>query len=608
LVFCVQYRESIFAFVSRLMEHVGISYWFEHEPDRHLLVLGDNSTLAKFTTPQQLRLSARGDIGEIQEFEPSYEFRAGNWALSDYDFEVPTKNLKTLERTVLDIDPMKRFEIFDYPGSYLMRDKGSELTRLRIEQEEVRHCRIDGAGSWAGLDAGKRFVLMPDRADPSARQETYFLTQVRHCAREPGYFSTTEASAATYGNGFSAIPGKTPFRPERLTPQPVVEGPQTATVVGPAGENIHTDQYGRVRVLFHWDRRGKRDEHASCWIRVSQQAAGSHWGGLAIPHVGQEVIVGFLEGDPDRPIIIGHVHNGTNMPPLNLPRDRHKTVIRDHGDNRLIMHGQAGQQWLSAVSPRAVNLVAMRTLAKPLSADISIGNVDLPPYEDNDGYSEIYSLWQELQTGMTPPEPGKSVLDRTGAEAGYTADLNLLGEGKINTLSGGNTNTWVGGNLNTWVDMNVSTQVNGNATAVIGGTAYGGTSTTSWNSTEVWGDNITYAHHDNITTADNNNVTIVPHGENNQYVTGVNRSIVSGHNISVVYPDNLQLVGGLNTAITLGINTQIALPLSLAYTATSMQLTNFSISKTMFDIELDAAVHIRNAGMLIKDVGLFLLI
>ena len=131
-----------------------------------------------------------------------------------------------------------------------------------------------------------------------------------------------------------------------------MQGPQTATVVGPAGENIHTDQYGRVRVLFHWDRRGKRDEHASCWIRVSQQAAGSHWGGLATPHVGQEVVVSFLEGDPDRPIVTGHVHNGNNMPPLNLPQDKDKTILRDHGDNKIIMHGKAGAEHLTMVSPR----------------------------------------------------------------------------------------------------------------------------------------------------------------------------------------------------------------------------------------------------------------
>jgi type VI secretion system secreted protein VgrG len=469
LDFCVQYRESAFAFVSRLMEHVGISYWFEHEADRHLLVLGGNSTLAKFTTPQELRLSARGDIGEIQEFEPSYEFRAGNWALSDYDFEVPTKNLKTLERTLLDIDPMKRFEIFDYPGRYLMRDKGSELTRLRIEQEEVQHCRIDGAGSWVGLDAGKRFVWAPDKADPSAEHETYFLTEVRHCAREPAYFSTTE-EPAIYSNRYSAIPGKTPFRPERLTPWPVVEGPQTGTVVGPAGENIHTDQYGRVRVLFHWDRRGKRDEHASCWIRVSQVSAGSGWGSLAIPHVGQEVIVAFLEGDPDRPIVTGHVHNGNNMPPLNLPHDKDKTILRDHGDNKLIMHGKGGAQWMSLVSPRAVNLVAMRAPAKPLSADFS--NIDT--FKDNIGYGELEYIFDELTNqaiaqSAVPPKEGKPWQDQSQTSTAYQYDINSMAEGKINSLSLGNTNAWVGDQMNTWVGGDMSQEVVGKTDTVAHG-------------------------------------------------------------------------------------------------------------------------------------------
>jgi type VI secretion system secreted protein VgrG len=477
LAFCVQYRESIFDFVSRLMEHVGIFYWFEHHQDRHVLVLADSNDTARFTQPQQVVLSVRPDLGEIQELQHDHTFRSGNWALNDFDFEVPTKNLCTREPTRLEVEPMKRFEIFDYPGSYTAREEGTRLTRLRIEGEEARHLQASGAGSCVGFDPGKRFTLMPDEMAGEEKPATYLLTEVRHSAREPGYFSTT-SDAASYGNRFVAIPAETPFRPERLTPKPIVQGPQTATVVGPAGENIHTDQYGRVRVLFHWDRRGKRDEHASCWIRVSQHAAGSHWGSLAIPHVGQEVIVSFLEGDPDRPIVTGHVHNGNNMPPLDLPRDKDKTILRDHGDNKLIMHGKAGAQWLSAVSPRAVNLVAMRSAAKPLSSDVVIGGVDFDGSQDTDGYNDLYSLWQELegktpQTTSAPPLPdakGKSFsVDTSGVDAAYQADVNLLGEGRINTLSGGNTNTWAGGNSNTWVHGDANAWVGGNSNTRVGG-------------------------------------------------------------------------------------------------------------------------------------------
>jgi type VI secretion system secreted protein VgrG len=464
LEFCVQYRESTFAFVSRLMEHVGIFYVFEHHPDRHLLALGDHSTFAKFTTPRDVVFNVNPYLAEIHEFEHSYEFRTGNWALGDFDFEMPTKNLHTHERTVIEVDPMKRFEIFDYPGHYLERDKGKDLTRLRLEQEEVQHYRVLGAGSCAGFDPGKRFVLGPDRADRAAKPETYFITEVRHSARDTNYFATSE-EPTTYSNRFSVIPAQTPFRPERLTPKPVVQGPQTATVVGPAGENIHTDQYGRVRVLFHWDRRGKRDEHASCWLRVSQASAGSHWGGIAIPHVGQEVVVSFLEGDPDRPIVTGHVHNGANMPPLNLPRDKNKTILRDHGDNKLIMHGKAGYQWLSAVSPRAVNLVAMRSAAKPLSADVVVDGVGFDPSQDTSGFDGLQTLWSELAnpvktTTAKPEDPNASYsVDPSGADAAYQPSVNLLTEGEVNSLSVSNTNTWVGNDMNTWVKNNVHNHI-----------------------------------------------------------------------------------------------------------------------------------------------------
>jgi type VI secretion system VgrG family protein len=468
LVFCVQYRESAFAFVSRLMEHVGIFYWFEHHQDRHVLVLADANNRAPFTQPQQAILSVRPDLGEIQELEHDYAFHTGNWALNDFDFEVPSKNLRTHEPTQVDVEPMKRFETYDYPGSYTARDHGAGLTRLRMEEEEARHHRILGSGSCVGFDAGKRFTLTSDETTGGEEPATYLLTELRHSGREPGYFSTS-GEPATYGNRFVAIPAETPFRPERLTPKPFVHGPQTATVVGPAGENIHTDQYGRVRLLFHWDRHGKRDEHASCWIRVSQHAAGSHWGALAIPHVGQEVIVGFLEGDPDRPIVTGHVHNGANMPPLNLPRDKDKTILRDHGDNKLIMHGKAGAQWLSLVSPRAVNFVAMRAPAKPLSADVVLDQVGFDQSQDTTAFQELEYVYNELAgqlgqatvPGGQAPGAGKDVPDEGhhGQSTAFQYDINSLSEGAISSLSLGNTNTWVGHDMNTWVKNNVHNHI-----------------------------------------------------------------------------------------------------------------------------------------------------
>jgi type VI secretion system secreted protein VgrG len=459
LDYCVRYRESALAFVSRLLEHAGIYYFFEHHKDRHVMVLADHNGMSAFTEPRQAviwprhsMLPLRPDIAEVHELEHEFDFHTGQWALKDFDFEMPSKELHSREATTVQNQFMTRFETFDYPGGYTATDDGGRLTRVRMEAEEARHYRIHGSGSCAGFDPGRRFMLLPARSTGQDKPIQYFLTEVRHTARDLSYFTTSEEPPA-YSNRFVCIPAGTPFRPERTTQKPLVPGPQTGTVTGPSGENIHTDQYGRVKVRFHWDRQGKRDDTSSCWVRVSQHSAGSHWGALAIPHVGQEVAIGFLEGDPDRPMVLGHVHNGANMPPLNLPGDRNKTVMRDHGDNKIVMHGKPGQQWLSAVSPRAVNLVAMRSTAKPLSADINISGVDFDQYHDSRGYGDLYNLWQELEGKAPPPTkaPGPYVADPSGADAAYQADVNLLAENLINSMSGGNTNNWVGGDMNTWV-------------------------------------------------------------------------------------------------------------------------------------------------------------
>ncbi|RMF88342.1 MAG: type VI secretion system tip protein VgrG, partial [Nitrospinota bacterium] len=205
--------------------------------------------------------------------------------------------------------------------------EGRKLVKLRMEEEEVPYQEIQGTSYCRDFRSGYQFELT-DHYD--RRQEgTYLLTTVQHSAvQSPDYLSEGEASEAPYYNSFTCIPEAIPFRPPRVTPKPVVQGLQSAVVVGKKGEEIWTDKYGRVRVQFHWDRKGKRDEQSTCWVRVAQPWAGKQWGAIFLPRIGQEVVVAFLEGDPDQPLVVGSVYNAENMPPYELPANQTQSGIK----------------------------------------------------------------------------------------------------------------------------------------------------------------------------------------------------------------------------------------------------------------------------------------
>jgi type VI secretion system secreted protein VgrG len=326
--YCVQYRETDFNFVSRLMEEEGIYYCFRHENGKHLLLLADSPhgyrTSPQATLPYQHTDSFHPTDERLTEWEHRYEFRPGRWAHTDYDFEKPRVNLMANQDTVVPLSGNKDFEVYDYPGGYAQIGEGRRLVKTRIEEEETAYDVALGESTCRALSPGEKFTLAEYPVDAENGQ-TYAVTVIEHTAEEPSGYETAPAdgngqpAAAQYRNRFTCIPASVPFRPARTTRKPVVEGPQTAVVVGPPGEEIYPDKYGRVKVQFHWDREGKRNENSSCWIRVSQIHAGQGWGHMDIPRIGEEVIVDFLEGDPDSPIITGRVYNAGNMPPFALP-------------------------------------------------------------------------------------------------------------------------------------------------------------------------------------------------------------------------------------------------------------------------------------------------
>jgi type VI secretion system secreted protein VgrG len=325
--FCVQYRETAFNFVSRLMEQEGIFYFFRHAAGKHTLVLADQMSACQPLPLVKKVVYGAGDPGDdyVLSWEHEYEYRSGAWAQEDYNFETPSTDLLATVNTVLPVPGASKYELYDYPGEYKDKGTGKGLTKVRMEEEEAGYEVVTGTSEIQELSPGGKFTLSGHEIE-SEQGKSYVLTSVSHSASDQTYFN--EEHTPEYSNQFTCIPDARAFRPPRLTPKPVIQGLQTAVVVGPAGEEIYTDKYGRVKVQFFWDRVGSKNEKSSCWIRVAESLAGKTWGSVFTPRIGHEVVVAFLEGDPDRPLITGCVYNNDMMPPYALPDNKTQSGLK----------------------------------------------------------------------------------------------------------------------------------------------------------------------------------------------------------------------------------------------------------------------------------------
>ncbi|MGE0761020.1 MAG: type VI secretion system Vgr family protein [Pirellulaceae bacterium] len=352
--YCVQYRETDFNFVSRLMEQEGMFYYFRHENGKHTLVLSDHK--GSYGECPEGQVDFPPTVGQMQitdhitRWEHQYEFCTGKWAQTDYNFETPSTSLLTKTGSVVQLPGIDKFEYFDFPGEYRQKSEGEAETKVRMEEIESAFDVVTGQSACKTFAPGCQFKVGVHR---SATEEgkTFVLTSVAHQAREAMAYETgpRPTSGPDYANSFTCIPAAVVFRPARITPKPVVSGLQTAIIVGPAGEEIYVDKYGRVKVQFHWDRLGQKDENSSCWIRVSQTNAEKGFGAMHIPRVGTEVIVSFLEGDPDQPLIVGRVYHAENMPPYGLPDSKSISGIKSKtykggGYNEMIMDDSPGKE------------------------------------------------------------------------------------------------------------------------------------------------------------------------------------------------------------------------------------------------------------------------
>jgi type VI secretion system secreted protein VgrG len=323
LEYCVQYRETSFNFVSRLMEEFGIFYYFDHSTEgKHTMVLADQSSTlpACPSSPVSYDTQVGGleDPEVISNWHVGQEVRTGKYTVTDYNFITPSTSLLANDPTVVDLSASHPLELFDYPGLHTNKDQGDTVAKVRMQEEEAGYMVVSAEGNCRGLMSGYSFELKNHyRGDQNTN---YVVTEVRHFASAGQTYTTAGTQGGeTYSNHLTCIPASVTYRPPRITPKPFVQGPQPALVVGKAGEEIWVDKYGRVIVQFYWDRLGQKNENSSCWIRASQPWAGGNWGAMWIPRIGQEVLVSFLEGDPDRPVITGRVYNANQMPPYTLP-------------------------------------------------------------------------------------------------------------------------------------------------------------------------------------------------------------------------------------------------------------------------------------------------
>ncbi|MEJ8845046.1 type VI secretion system Vgr family protein [Variovorax rhizosphaerae] len=393
--YCVQYQESDHAFLSRLLEEEGIYYWFDAHDAPGTMYLSDAIDLAheKLPAADTLKFDPHGAsesrFNEITRWASMRQFDTGKFASRDNDFTVVSKELSA-DKGDPDSHELADLEAFEFPGGYIDGDDTDSIATVRVDELVGRRQRHWAFTHWPDVAVGKRFEYKGN-GDGSNDGE-YVIAGCTFVASHPGHEGLQPNDVArslvavlqgaldddavnadsrrafedlidelpelrTGIQGSSAflltlLPIDMPWRPPRLTPRARMPGPQCAIVVGKSGEEIWTDKYGRVKVQFHWDRYGKRDENSSCWIRVSQPWAGKGWGSVSIPRIGQEVIVDFLEGDPDQPIIVGRFYNGESMPPYNLPGDAVVSGLKTNthkgkGYNEMSMNDTAGKEGIT---------------------------------------------------------------------------------------------------------------------------------------------------------------------------------------------------------------------------------------------------------------------
>ena len=435
--YCVQYDESDFAFVSRLLEAAGIAYYFEHKPGTHLMVLVDD--------PAKFPVCGNAASGPWESLEGSSEWLADarvddvrldqravpdGFAAADYNFITPATAL---------LGTTGKGEVYEYPGGFTLKADADVIAKRRAEEQASLAGLLRGTSPLRHLASGTAFTLTKHPAD--AFNAKYILLEVSH-----------SAARRRYTNSFTAFLATVPFRPERRTPRPRIAGAQTALVVGPDGKEIWTDEYGRIKLQFHWDRIGQRDADSSCWVRVAQSWSGKNWGAFSLPRVGQEVVVSFLDGDPDRPLVTGCIYNGDNPVPYALPDNQTRSTMKTQsspsatGFNELRFEDKAGEEELFVQAQKDLTITVLNNATETVKKERKV-TVE----EGNDTFTVTKGDW-------------KSDVSAGSATHGIAKDWKQTIGGDATESVTGNAKQTVTGNLTIEVTGNVTIKGTGGIT------------------------------------------------------------------------------------------------------------------------------------------------
>lgn len=427
--YCVQYNESTFHFISRLIEDEGIFYYFRHEHDHHELVFGDH--LAAYHEFNKFVIYATQTIDEphVFEWQRRYQHIPTSVELLDTSFQSPQQRVRAHARiSQQSITGYGEFRQMMYPGGFTTPAEGERKARLHRDEIQLHYEQIEGAGNHANMMPGTQFHLSSHEF--TKEEGDYLITTIHHEAQDHSHITQRQdETRQNYQNTFSAIPAHLLFRPPRLTSKPTIDGPQTARVVSPPGRSIDVDKYGRIKVQFHWDHRRKQ----SCFVRLTHGWAGNRWGMQFIPRTGQEVLVRFLDGDPDRPFVGGALYNAMHKPPYACPEQKTCSGIKTHS---LGSHDAGAGHEICLDDRKEKEQLRLKTQR---DYHQSVGNHRLTFIKKNHTFVVEGNALTELLSGKHCTRAGQKITLRCGDNSIVIHSTGIDINGKIVTFNSGMT-------------------------------------------------------------------------------------------------------------------------------------------------------------------------